>query len=163
MHIVRNESIFADRSKSQMKIITNSPEETIALAQQIGKHLKAGDCIAYAGGLGVGKTTFTRGLALGMGLDDLVCSPTFSIVNAYQGRDIALYHFDMYRIGDAEELESTGFYDYPQEQSVFAIEWAEHITEVLPPHTIRITLVRLSDTKREITLEGDARFADFGT
>ena len=130
-----------------MRQITNSPEETIAFAKQIGAKLHAGDCIAYFGGLGMGK-------------EDVVCSPTFAIVNEYHGAAGAcsLYHFDMYRILCPEELESTGFYDYPLEENVFAIEWAEHIADVLPPHTIRITINQLAEETREIIIEGDERF-----
>ncbi len=86
-------------------------EETIEFAESIGKLLRAGDVVAYKGGLGAGKTTFTRGLAVGLGLEDCVTSPTFALVNEYHGR-INLYHFDMYRISNTDELEFTGFYDY---------------------------------------------------
>ena len=79
-------------------IITRSPEETIAFAEKIGKLLRGGDIIAYRGGLGAGKTTFTRGIAVGMGLPDEVSSPTFALVNEYRGKKLTLYHFDMYRI-----------------------------------------------------------------
>ena len=91
----------------KIKKTTSSPEETIAFAQQIGARLRAGDVIAYFGGLGVGKTTFTRGLARGMGLPDVVSSPTFAIVQEYHGEGLSLYHFDMYRIEGALDLEST--------------------------------------------------------
>lgn len=140
--------------------VTHSPEETIALAQKIGEKLRPGDVIAYRGDLGAGKTTFTRGLALGMGLPDLVTSPTFALVHDYGGR---LIHFDMYRITDPLELETTGFYDYPQDECVFAIEWSENIQDALPSHTIRITIVSTGDEERQIILQGDERFADIGT
>ena len=140
-------------------IQTHSAAETMQLAEQMGSLLQAGDCIAYFGGLGAGKTTFTRGLAKGMGLPDEVASPTFAIVNEYHGTGaLSLYHFDMYRIIGAESLETTGFYDYPLEENVFAIEWAEHIADVLPPHTIRITINQLAEETREIIIEGDERF-----
>lgn len=142
--------------------VTHSPAETMAFAETVGRRLRAGDIIAYTGGLGVGKTTFTRGLAKGMGLPDVVSSPTFAIVQEYHGDGLSLYHFDMYRIADVMELESTGYYDYPLEEGVFAIEWAEHMIEALPPDVIRITFVRLSDDVRQITIEGDERFADLG-
>lgn len=143
---------------------THSPEETIALAQKIGAKLKAGDVIAYLGDLGAGKTTFTRGLALGMGLPDVVTSPTFALVHEYSREGITpLIHFDMYRIVDENELETTGFYDYPQSESVFAVEWSENITAALPEHTMFLTLKRLGDEDREIILKGDERFADLGT
>ncbi|MCR4646724.1 MAG: tRNA (adenosine(37)-N6)-threonylcarbamoyltransferase complex ATPase subunit type 1 TsaE [Oscillospiraceae bacterium] len=139
---------------------TTSPEETIALAQRIGEKLRPGDIIAYRGDLGAGKTTFTRGLAAGMGIKELVTSPTFALVHDYEGK---LIHFDMYRIMDENELETTGFYDYPQDECVFAIEWSENIEAALPPHTMYLTLERTGDESRHITLQGDERFADIGT
>ena len=104
-----------------MKIITHSPEETIEFAAKLGKMLSAGDIIAYKGGLGAGKTTFTRGIAVGMGLGDNVSSPTFALVNEYAGEKITLYHFDMYRIMGEEELETIVFIDYPFENNVIAV------------------------------------------
>lgn len=157
---------------------THSPEETIALAKRIGEKLKAGDCIAYRGDLGAGKTTFTRGIALGMGLGDCVTSPTFALVHDYGEPPLAgasqcaangekvsakLVHFDMYRIMDENELETTGFYDYPQDECVFAIEWSENIDAALPANTMHLNLERTGDEDRRITLEGDERFADIGT
>lgn len=138
---------------------TESPEETIELASKIGSLLKKGDVIAYKGGLGAGKTTFTRGLAIGAGLDDEVASPTFALVNEYHGA-LDIYHFDMYRIESADDLETTGFFDYPMDESVFVIEWSENITEVLPEGTIFIEIRRTGDESREIIIEGDERFAD---
>lgn len=145
-----------------MTFKANSPQETIDFAEKIGRLLKKGDVIAYTGGLGAGKTTFTRGLAIGMGLEDNVTSPTFSIVNEYHGDDICLYHFDMYRILDADELETTGFYDYPLEDSVFAVEWSENISDELPDNTVYINIERVDDETRIITVKGDERFADTG-
>lgn len=150
----------------EYNFITHSPEETISLAEKIGRLLKAGDCIAYYGDLGAGKTTFTRGLAVGMGLPDEVSSPTFAIVNEYHGKDkITLYHFDMYRIGNSDELETTGFYDYPLDESVFAVEWSENIEDAFPENVIRIKISRIDDDARKITIitaEGDERFAYIG-
>lgn len=143
------------------KYITGSPEETIALAVKAGARLLKGDVIAYKGGLGAGKTTFTRGLAIGAGLDDDVSSPTFALVNEYHGK-LDIYHFDMYRIESADDLETTGFFDYPMEDSVFVIEWSENIQKVLPEGTIYIDIKRIDDDTREITIEGDERFADLG-
>lgn len=143
-----------------IKLITHSPQETIAAAEKLGKLLKAGDMIAYKGGLGAGKTTFTRGLAVGLGLGDSVTSPTFALVNEYRGENITLYHFDMYRIENGDDLESTGFYDYPFEENVAAVEWSENIAEFLPADTIYITISALSENEREIIIEEDGRFAD---
>lgn len=142
-----------------MKIITHSPTETMMTAQKLGSMLKAGDMIAYKGGLGAGKTTFTRGLAIGMGLGDNVSSPTFALVNEYCGDKLSLYHFDMYRISSEEDLESTGFYDYPFEDNVAAVEWSENIAEFLPEHTIYITINTVGENDREIIIEDGGRFA----
>ena len=142
-----------------IKIKTSSPEETIAAAERLGCLLKAGDMIAYKGGLGAGKTTFTRGLAIGMGLGDNVTSPTFALVNEYRGEDMTLYHFDMYRINSEEDLESTGFYDYDFDNNVAAVEWSENIADFLPESTIYITIERLSELEREIIIEDGGRFA----
>lgn len=142
-----------------MKIITHSPQETIDAAARLGKLLKPGDMIAYKGGLGAGKTTFTRGIAIGMGLGDSVTSPTFALVNEYHGTEITLYHFDMYRIESEGDLESTGFYDYPFEENVAAVEWSENIAEFLPKDTIYITINAVGECDREIIIEDGGRFA----
>ncbi len=141
-----------------MRKITHSAEETIKFAEKLGSKLKAGDMIAYKGGLGAGKTTFTRGLAIGLGLGDNVSSPTFALVNEYCG-DINLYHFDMYRITNEDDLESSGFYDYDFENNVAAIEWSENIADFLPKNTIYITINALNETEREIIIEDGGRFA----
>lgn len=144
-----------------MKVITNSPEETIKFAESIGQKLKGGDVIAYIGGLGVGKTTFTRGLSIGVGIGDIVTSPTFALVNEYKSDkcDKTLYHFDMYRILDSLDLETTGFYDYMSNNNILAIEWSENISDVLPDNTVYIKITRLDENKREIEIIGDERFA----
>lgn len=138
--------------------ITRSPEETIQIAEKIGSMLKAGDMIAYKGGLGAGKTTFTRGLAKGLGIGDCVSSPTFALVNEYRGNNITLYHFDMYRIMTEDGLESTGFFDYPFEENIAVIEWSENISEFLPENTIYITINTISEDNREIIIESGERF-----
>ena len=143
-------------------ITTSSPEETIKLGEEIGKLLRGGDCIAYSGGLGAGKTTITRGISTGLGLGDEVTSPTFSLVNEYTGDKLTLYHFDMYRITSPDDLETTGFYDYLDNDSVLAIEWSENIESELPENTIRINIERVDENTRRITLNGDDRFADIG-
>lgn len=143
-----------------IRIITHSPEETIKTAEKLGAFIKAGDMIAYKGGLGAGKTTFTRGIAVGMRLGDNVTSPTFALVNEYRGENITLYHFDMYRIESEDDLESTGFYDYPFEENAAAIEWSENIAQFLPKDTIYITINSLGEQEREIIIEDGGRFAD---
>lgn len=145
-----------------IKKISLSPKQTIEFAKKIGSKLHKGDIIAYKGGLGTGKTTFTRGIVMGLGMEDDVTSPTFALVNEYSGGNILVYHFDMYRITNEDALESTGFYDYPLDQSVFIIEWAENILELLPQNIISITINYINDNSREIIIEGDERFADIG-
>lgn len=142
---------------------TSSPEQTIALGREIGKRLRGGEVIAYRGGLGAGKTTITRGISDGLGLGDEVTSPTFALVNEYRRKDckISLIHFDMYRITSGEDLETTGFFDYMDEDTVLAVEWSENIDDDLPEDCIRITINRISDDERELTIEtcgGDDRF-----
>lgn len=143
-------------------ITTCSPEETIAFAEKIGKLLRGGDIVAYRGGLGAGKTTFTRGIAVGMGLPDEVSSPTFALVNEYRGKELTLYHFDMYRILNAESLETTGFYDYISEDAVIVCEWSENIADCLPENVITVTLEAVGENVRKITVEGDDRFDTAG-
>ena len=139
---------------------THDPAQTIALGEQIGKRLQGGEVIAYSGGLGVGKTTITRGISIGMGLGDEVTSPTFALVNEYAGKERSLCHFDMYRISGALDLETTGFYDYLDGNNVLAVEWSENIADELPDDCIKIHIERIDDTTREITLTADERFAD---
>lgn len=139
---------------------THSAEETIRLGEKIGSLLHGGDVIAYSGGLGAGKTTITRGISIGLGLGDEVTSPTFALVNEYVGKKITLYHFDMYRITNSDDLETTGFYDYMDDDSVLAVEWSENIEDELPANCIRIKIERTDENDRTITIDGDERFAD---
>jgi tRNA threonylcarbamoyladenosine biosynthesis protein TsaE len=145
-----------------MMITTRSAEETVSLGEKIGKTLKSGDVIAYRGGLGAGKTTLTRGICIGMGLGDEVTSPTFALVNEYCGGGLSLYHFDMYRITSAADLETTGFYDYLEDGGVLAVEWSENIADELPNGTIYIDIERVDDDTRNITIIGDERFETIG-
>ena len=140
-----------------IKRTVNSVSETIDFGKEIGSLLKGGDIIAFRGGLGAGKTTITRGIAIGIGLPDEVFSPTFALVNEYRG-DVTLYHFDMYRILNAEALETTGFYDYISDDNIIAVEWSENIADCLPENTIIITIERIDDDTRIISVEGDERF-----
>jgi len=136
-----------------------SPAETEAFAAAVAKKLCPGDVIAFNGGLGAGKTTFTRGLASILSPNAFVSSPTFALVNDYGGK-APFYHFDMYRISDPDDLYFTGFYDYLENGGILAIEWSENIDYALPENTIRITLERISDNERKITVEGGDRFED---
>lgn len=139
------------------RYISRSPEETVELGRRIGERLRGGDIIAFRGGLGAGKTTMTRGIALGMGLRDEVSSPTFALVNEYRGK-LKLCHFDMYRITGALDLESTGFFDYLSDDCVIVIEWSENIAEELPQGYTVIELSRSDGDTRKITVIGDERF-----
>ena len=117
-----------------MKIIeTNSPEETFALGRQIGQQAKAGEVYTLIGDLGVGKTVLTQGVAEGLGIKEPVNSPTFTIMQIYEEGRLPFYHFDVYRIGDVEEMEEIGYEDYFYGDGVCLIEWANLIGEILPP------------------------------
>lgn len=142
--------------------ITKSPEETIEFGKKVGELLKGGEVIAYTGDLGAGKTTFTRGLAVGFGVGDDVTSPTFALVNEYRKNGKTLCHFDMYRICGVDDLETTGFYDYMDGESVLAVEWSENIRDALPENTILIDIQRLDEDVRKITIKGDERFENIG-
>lgn len=145
-----------------MTFVSHSPDDTIAFAEKVGSLLKGGDIIAYKGGMGAGKTTFTRGLCKGLGLPDEVTSPTFALVNEYRGEEITLYHFDMYRISGEGDLETTGFYDYISPESVIAVEWSENIEDCLPKDIIKIEIETTDENERKITVFGDERFEDTG-
>ena len=135
-----------------LSFISHSPAETEEFAASaVAPKLRKGDVLAFRGGLGAGKTTFTRGLARGLGSDDEVSSPTFALVHEY-ACDPPLYHFDMYRITGFDDLYSTGFFDYLG-NGVLAIEWSEHIEGALPDGAITVTLTPDGES-RTITLEG---------
>lgn len=144
-----------------MVIHTQGPAETQAAAQRLAPLLRPGDLIAYRGGMGAGKTTFTAGLARGLGSTAWVSSPTFALVHQYDG-PLPLCHFDMFRVTTLEDLYSTGFFDYLEGGAVLAVEWSENIAGALPEHTITVAFARDGDEARTITVKGDGRFADFG-
>lgn len=134
--------------------LSHSPEETEDLGETLGKQLKPGSIVAYRGGLGMGKTAFTRGLARGLGCTGRVTSPTFTIVNEYRGT-IPLFHFDMYRLDSSDALYDIGWEDYLTRGGVCAVEWSENIADALPAHVITVTLSRGAvETDRIITVEG---------
>lgn len=134
-------------------IKTNNPDETAALARQIADLLNGNEVIAFFGGLGMGKTTFTRSLAEALGSEDDVSSPTFAIVNEYHGK-YNIYHFDMYRITSWEDLYSTGFFDY-LDTGILVIEWSENIENALPDGFIRVEIKPGDcDTERIFEIEG---------
>lgn len=132
--------------------ISNSPEETEKIAETFADNLSGGEVIAFLGNLGMGKTCFMRGLAKGLGFNGDVTSPTFAIVNEYRGGRLPVFHFDMYRISTFDDLYSTGFFDYFDENGVIALEWSENISFALEDNTIYIKIEYLADNKREITI-----------
>ena len=123
-----------------MTIETNSPEETFALGQKLGEQAKAAQIYTLNGYLGVGKTVFTQGIAKGLGITEAVSSPTFTIVQVYEEGRLPFYHFDVYRIGDIEEMEEIGYDDYFFGNGVCMIEWAELIEELIPENSIHVTI-----------------------
>ena len=138
-----------------MQITTHSADETPALGQKLASRLAPGDVIAYFGDLGAGKTAFTRGLARGLGITERITSPTFTIVNEYQGGRLPLFHFDMYRLGSSDELYEIGWEDYLARGGVCAVEWSEIVADALEEDCIRVD-IRQGDTEnqRKITVEG---------
>ena len=142
-----------------MEFITNSPQETEALGQKLGQMLPAGTVIAYRGDLGAGKTAFTRGLARGLGIQDPVTSPTYTIVNEYLGGRVPLFHFDMYRLHSADDLFDIGWDDYLERQGIRAVEWSENVEEALE-NPLVVTICKTGEESRKITLEGGPQIAD---
>lgn len=135
------------------KIISKSTEDTEKIGELIAEKLCGNEVIALFGGLGMGKTAFTRGLCRGLGVNDGVSSPTFALVNEYHGK-YNIYHFDMYRVTSWEDLYSTGFFDY-LDNGVLVIEWSENIEGALPENAIRINISKGgSDDERTFEIEG---------
>ncbi len=124
----------------EQRFVTRSPEETEALACRMAQKLQGGEVIAFTGGMGMGKTAFTRGLVQGLGGGDQVSSPTFALVNEYTAGRLTVEHFDMYRVESWDDLYSTGFFDYLDTDSVLVIEWSENIEGALPGNTVRIDI-----------------------
>ena len=143
-----------------MIFLTNSPAETEALGAALAKRLAPGTVIAYTGDLGAGKTAFTRGLARGLGYVEPVTSPTYTIVNEYLGGRLPLFHFDMYRLGSAEDLWDIGWEDYLDRGGVCAVEWSENVTDAME-NAIWVRIEKLGDECRRITIEGGENLADF--
>lgn len=137
-----------------MEFYTHSSKETEAVGARLGSALSPGSVVAYFGGLGMGKTAFTRGLAAGLGYQGRVTSPTFTIVNEYEGGRLPLFHFDMYRLTSAEDLFDIGWEDYLSRGGVCAVEWSENIADALPADAIQVRIERVDDMTRRITVEG---------
>lgn len=137
-----------------MEYLSHSPEETEHIGEMLGRRLRPGTVVAYRGGLGMGKTAFTRGLARGLGCAGRVTSPTFTIVNEYDGAT-PLFHFDMYRLGSSGELFDIGWEDYLTRGGVCAVEWSERVDDAMPADTLWVDIARGTDeSDRIITITG---------
>ena len=139
-----------------MVIETHDPEETFEVGRKIGMNAKPGQIYTLTGDLGVGKTVFTQGVAAGLGITEPVNSPTFTIIQEYEDGRLPFYHFDVYRIGDLEEMEEIGYDDYFFGQGICLIEWAELIEEILPEKRIEVTIEKDLEKGfeyRKITIE----------
>ena len=123
------------------KIIeSNKEQDTYDLGYELGQHAKPGQVFTLVGDLGVGKTVFTQGFAKGLGIEEPVNSPTFTIIQEYHEGRLPLYHFDVYRIGDVEEMDEVGFDEYVSGEGVSLVEWANLIEEILPENRVNITI-----------------------
>ena len=123
-----------------MIIETHDPEETFEVGRTIGMNAKPGQIYTLTGDLGVGKTVFTQGIAEGLGITEPICSPTFTIVQVYEEGRMPFYHFDVYRIGDIEEMDEIGYEDYFYGEGLCMIEWANLIEEILPEKRFDVTI-----------------------
>ena len=143
-----------------MEFITHSPEETEKIGEALAKSLQPGTILAYRGDLGAGKTAFTRGLARGLGCKETVTSPTYTIVNEYLGGRLPLFHFDMYRLASSDDLWDIGWEDYLEREGVCAVEWSENVQNAMED-AITVTIEKLGESTRRITIEGGQGYADF--
>lgn len=134
------------------RFISNSYEETVEFASEFAKRLKKGSVVAFLGGLGMGKTAFTTGLAKGLGIDVDVSSPTFALVNEYRSDNAVLCHFDMYRVSSWDDLYSTGYFDYLDSGAYLAIEWSENIYNALENDAVIVEITKLSENSREFKI-----------
>ncbi len=138
-----------------MEFVTHSREETAALGGRLADALKTGRVVAFTGDLGAGKTAFVSGMARALGVEERVTSPTFTIVNEYEGGRLTLFHFDMYRLGGADELFHIGWEDYLSRGGVCAVEWSENVAEAIEDGAVRVSIVRGDgDNDRIIAIEG---------
>ena len=138
-----------------MEYISHSEAETEAFGERLAAALSPGAVVAYRGGLGMGKTAFTRGLARGLGCRGRVTSPTFTIVNEYEGGRLPLFHFDMYRLHSADDLFDIGWEDFLRRGGICAVEWSETIREALDEETIYVDIRRgQGEQERILTLHG---------
>ena len=138
-----------------MEFVTECEQETEALGERLAGRLEPGAVVAFTGDLGAGKTAFTRGLARGLGISGRVTSPTFTVVNEYEGGGLPLFHFDMYRLGSSDELFGIGWEDYLAREGVCAVEWSENVSDALEEGTIFVEIRRgASERQRIVTVRG---------
>ena len=137
---------------------SNSPMETYAFAKRMGENLSGGEVLALDGDLGAGKTVFVQGLAAGLGISEAVTSPTFTLVREYLGGSLPLFHFDVYRIADCDEMYEIGYDEYIDGDGVSVIEWPQLIDDILPPKRYNVTIEKdygRHDDYRKITIESN--------
>ncbi|MDP4091328.1 MAG: tRNA (adenosine(37)-N6)-threonylcarbamoyltransferase complex ATPase subunit type 1 TsaE [Bacillota bacterium] len=146
-----------------MELTISNIDETLALGRQIGERANAGDIICLNGDLGAGKTHFTKGIALGLGVKDDITSPTFTIVNEYDSGRLKLNHFDVYRVNDPDEIEAIGFDEYIFSRAVNVIEWANYIDVLIPEESLKINITKLPEKgenfRRIVINYSDERYA----
>lgn len=136
-----------------LKLNTESVEETLQIGEQLGKLLDKGNIVCLSGDLGAGKTSFAQGIAKGLGVKDYVTSPTYTIINEYEGR-LPLYHFDVYRLNDVEEMHELGYEEYFFSDGVVVLEWADMVRDLIPGERLWITILNTrGDNSREIIIE----------
>ncbi|MDD2445776.1 MAG: tRNA (adenosine(37)-N6)-threonylcarbamoyltransferase complex ATPase subunit type 1 TsaE [Clostridia bacterium] len=139
----------------KIKVITKSPEETMLLAQKIARSVQEPCVISLVGDLSAGKTTFSKGFALGLGIKEIVTSPTFTILNEYESEEVKLLHFDMYKLNSIEEAYELGFeeyFDIKKLNGIVLVEWAENVKGLLPTFYYEISFTKLSDNERAIEI-----------
>ncbi|MBQ4282556.1 MAG: tRNA (adenosine(37)-N6)-threonylcarbamoyltransferase complex ATPase subunit type 1 TsaE [Lachnospira sp.] len=139
-------------------IETYGADETLELGKCVGRNVKAGQIICLIGDLGVGKTVFTQGFAKGLGIEEPICSPTFTIVQEYHEGRLPLYHFDVYRVGDVSEMDEIGYEEYFYSDGVSLVEWGNMFPELFPKEAVYITIAKCLDKGfdyRKITIVGD--------
>ncbi len=125
--------------QDSIEITVNGPEEALRVGELLGEMLKPGDIVALTGELGAGKTVIVKGIARGLGIEEEPTSPTFVIMNVYEGKNV-LYHFDLYRVSGVEELEGLGYRDFFYDNGVVVVEWADRAREIFPPSAIRVEI-----------------------
>lgn len=136
-----------------MTFNTKSVDETLELGKKIGSHLKKGDCVSLRGSLGAGKTVIAKGIALSLGIEEAIVSPTFTLVQEYEGKE-KLYHLDIYRLSGEDEFESMGGEEFLYSDGISLIEWSEKIDSMLPENTIYINITINDDLSRTIEIKG---------